>query len=76
MSEEMVSLALCPLDILAIPSSHPAITSFLPKIPTHESPASLYNRISTPSYANAQLTESELEGPAAVPGAVHLLPTL
>ena len=29
-SEEMVSLALWPLVILAIPSSHPAITSFLP----------------------------------------------
>merc|ERR1712013_156220 len=32
MSLEMVSLALWPTDILAIPSSHPAITSFLPRV--------------------------------------------
>ena len=36
MSEEMVSLALCPFDILAMPSSHPAITSFLPDITKYQ----------------------------------------
>ena len=69
MSEEMVSLALCPFDILAMPSSHPAITSFLPNITEYQSPA-LHQS------PRPMLTQSELERPATVPGAVHLLAIL
>ena len=41
MSLEMVSLALCPTDILAMPSSHPAMTSFLPRVNWKALPLSL-----------------------------------
>merc|ERR1719492_666264 len=41
MSDEIVSFALCPLDILAMPSSHPAITSFLPRVNWNGLPRSL-----------------------------------